>query len=181
MRYPCAENVYDWPSVPEGCGFSLQNRGIGFVTATAHPNCVAGGKCPYHTIIPGLLTKSDGSLYGAFGVMSSYMQPQGHMQVVSNMVDWGDDAQVALDQGRFRVTGAFSACEGQGEDAVLVEESVPPEVRTLLQRRGHVVQLCTSMPVFGRGQIILRDDASGSVSAGSDPRADGIAIVLPRM
>ncbi len=150
--------------VPEGCGFSLQNRGANFVFAPGHPNSLAPGKRPYHTIIPGLMTRSDGSLLGPFGVMGAFMQPQGHMQVAVGLIDDGLDPQQALDQPRFCVE----------RDGVLVEEDMPAEA---LAARGHAVRVVTgySRSAFGRGQVILRQP-DGVLWAGSDPRADGCAI-----
>jgi gamma-glutamyltranspeptidase/glutathione hydrolase len=151
--------------VPEGCGFSLQNRGANFVFAPGHPNSLAPGKRPYHTIIPAMLTRSDGSLLGPFGVMGGFMQPQGHMQVVINLMDDGLDPQQALDQPRYCIAG----------DTVCVEDGLPAQE---LAARGHEVRVLSGgdrMSLFGRGQIILRQ-ADGVLWAGSDPRADGCAI-----
>lgn len=176
-----AVRLTGWRVVPDGCGFSLHNRGLGFVTEPGHPNEVAPGKRPYHTIIPGLLTDGDGDLRGAFGCMGSYMQPQGHMQIVSGIVDHGLDAQQAVGALRFRVTGPFSASEGQGEDEVLFPEYADPQMLNSLRARGHVVRTCPENGMFGRAQVILRDKRSGVVSAGSDARADGNAIALPKV
>ncbi len=150
--------------VPEGCGFSLQNRGANFVFAPGHPNSLAPGKRPYHTIIPAMLTREDGSLLGPFGVMGAFMQPQGHMQVAVGLIDDGLDPQEALDQPRFCVD----------REGVLVEEGMPAEA---LAARGHAVRVVTGYgrSVFGRGQVILRQP-DGVLWAGSDPRADGCAM-----
>ena len=168
--------------VPERCGFSLNNRATGFTNIPRHPNSPAPGKKPYHTIIAGMLTDvDDGSLIAALGVMGSYMQPQGHMQLVTALVDHGLDAQEAVDALRFRATGPFSACEGQGEDEVLFPENVDSNVLDALTRRGHVVRTVKDVGPFGRAQIITRDRASGVACAGSDSRSDGNAVALPKI
>lgn len=163
--------------VPRGTGFTLNNRALNFSGVKGHPNAAAGGKKPYHTIIPALITRGDGGLFAALGVMGSFMQPQGHVQVIRKLVDGGLDAQQALDWPRFRVTGPFSAMErGMGEDGVLVEPELSVEVVRALRERGHTVG-CGERWIFGRGQVIvLRDE--GIVEAGSDNRADGCAAVL---
>ncbi len=167
--------------MPDGCGFSLNNRGLGFVMTEGHPNFVGGGKRPYNTIIPGLITDGAGDLRAAFGVMGSYIQPQGHMQIVSGIVDHGLSAQEAVDALRFRITGPFSACEGRPDDEVLFPIYADKVVLNALARRGHQVRIEEQGWLFGRAQVILRNKGSGVVSAGSDSRADGIAIALPRM
>lgn len=159
--------------VPEGCGFPLQNRGFGFSLQPGHPNVVAPGKRPYHTIIPGMITRADGSLYGPFGVMGGFMQPQGHAQVVVAMIDDGLDPQAALDRPRFKLNHGV---EGRG---LIVEPELPEATRGELERRGHsprVVQGFGRIP-FGRGQIIRRDP-DGVLWGGADPRADSIAMTL---
>ncbi|GAA3537327.1 gamma-glutamyltransferase [Zobellella aerophila] len=87
-----------------GTGISLHNRGLGFSLDSGHPNCLSPGKRPYHTIIPGFLTRQ-GPAQGPFGVMDAYMQPQGHMRVVMNMVDFGLNPQAALDAPRWQWLG----------------------------------------------------------------------------
>jgi len=156
--------------VPEGCGFTLQNRGACFVTDPGHPNALAPRKRPYHTIIPGLMTRADGSLYAPFGVMGGFMQPQGHVQVVVGIVDDGLDPQPVLDRPRFCIQPV------DGEDSrVHLETGLPPATISALRDRGHLLVPGVSgfgRGLFGRGQIIRRDP-DGTLTGGSDPRADG--------
>lgn len=158
----------------------MNNRCLGFSSDSAHPNAAAGNKRPYHTIIPGMITDKDAAFRAAFGVMGSYMQPQGHMQIVSAIVDHGVDAQEAVDAIRFRVTGQFSAVEGAPDDEVLFPENVSSDVLKALQNRGHVTHIVKNVHQFGCAQVIIRDPATGVVEAGSDSRADGIAVALPK-
>ncbi len=159
--------------VPEGWGFTLQNRGHNFSLDPAHPNCVAPGKRPYHTIIPGMITRPDGSLYAPFGVMGGFTQPQGHLQVVVAMLDDGLDPQQALDRPRFQIT------DGTASGSVGIEDGVPAETLAALRRRGHELHLAEGWLriAFGRGQIIRREP-DGVLWGGSDPRADGCAMCL---
>ncbi len=159
--------------VPEGCGFSLQNRGYGFDLDPLHPNALAPGKRPYHTIIPGLLTRADdGALIGPFGVMGGDMQPQGHVQVVIGLAADGLDPQAALDRPRVCLE------DGRANGRVALEEGIPPAVMARLAEMGHPVYPVSGYgrALFGRGQIILRDPQTGVLCGGSDPRADGLAI-----
>jgi gamma-glutamyltranspeptidase/glutathione hydrolase len=162
--------------VPDGAagplGFTLQNRGHNFSLDAAHPNALAPRKRPYHTIIPGLLTRADGSLYGPFGVMGGFMQPQGHTQVVVAMVDDGADPQAALNRLRFCIDA-----ETAGGN-VLLETGLPRELVEGLAARGHPLVPEVSgyaRATFGRGQIIRREP-DGVLWGGSDPRADGCAM-----
>lgn len=153
-------------------GFSLQNRGANFSLDAQHPNVLAPRKRPYHTIIPGLLTHSDGTLYGPFGVMGGFMQPQGHVQVVVALADDGCHPQAALDRLRFCIEA-----ETVG-GAVLLEAGLPPDLVRALAALGH--QLTPEVggyqhAHFGRGQLIHRDP-EGVLWGGSDPRADGCAM-----
>jgi gamma-glutamyltranspeptidase/glutathione hydrolase len=160
--------------VPEGWGFTLQNRGHGFNLDPEHPNVLAPGKRPYHTIIPGLATRPDGSLLASFGVMGGFMQPQGHVQVVSGLIDDGLDPQAALDRPRISLTEASPA------SPLAVEFGVPEASLKKLAEMGHQVEMVTGQKraVFGRGQIITRDPENGVLAGGSDPRADGCAMPL---
>mmetsp|Transcript_39913 Transcript_39913/g.127927 ORF Transcript_39913/g.127927 Transcript_39913/m.127927 type:complete len:568 (-) Transcript_39913:82-1785(-) len=168
--------------VPDGCGFTLQNRGHNFIMREGHPNCVGPRKFCYHTIIPGLATYEDsGDLFGTLGVMGGFMQPQGHLQVLSGMVDYGLDPQAALDQPRFCLEGVDSAFgpESVENPMLLLEEGVPPEVQAeLADRFGHPCQQVSSWDrlVFGKGQIICRDPVSGIYVGGTEPRADGAVL-----
>lgn len=167
--------------VPDKCGFTLHNRGLNFSTEVGHMNCVAGGKRPYHTIMPGMMVRdlrgsNTSEEVVAFGVMGSFMQPQGHVIVARGMIDGGMDPQEALDVKRFRVTGIFSAIEsGMGDDAVLVEEDMEASIVAGLRKRGHDVRVAP-MECFGRGHVCERR-SDGRVAAGADTRADGIALV----
>jgi gamma-glutamyltranspeptidase / glutathione hydrolase len=158
--------------VPKGLGFPLQNRGRGFVLDSSHPNAYGPGKRPYHTIIPGMLTRDDGTLWAPFGVMGGLMQPQGHVQVVTALVDDGVHPQEALDRRRF-----FLEPEAEG-GRLHLEVGTLPGLAEAMRGRGHDVVTDTSTwgrSTFGRGQVIVRDRDGGLVG-GSDSRADGCAL-----
>jgi gamma-glutamyltranspeptidase / glutathione hydrolase len=161
--------------VPSGWGFSLQNRGHNFSLVPDHPNALAPGKRPYHTIIPAMATRSaDDSLYACFGVMGGFMQPQGHVQVISGLVDDGLDPQAALDRPRFCIE------DGTAAGRVALETGIPAQVLEQLREMGHPLYSVSGQEraLFGRGQVILRDPQTGVLQGGSDPRADGCAMVL---
>lgn len=160
--------------VPEGWGFTLQNRGYGFSLNPDHPNSLAPGKRPYHTIIPGLVTHPDGALNICFGVMGGFMQPQGHVQVLAALIDDGLDPQAALDRPRVCLTEATPA------SSVALEDGIPDKSRRQLETMGHQVEVVRGQArsLFGRGQVIRRDPETGVLCGGSDPRADGCALAL---
>jgi gamma-glutamyltranspeptidase / glutathione hydrolase len=177
--------------VPKGWGFTLQNRGHNFSLDPLHPNALAPRKRPYHTIIPAMVTRlpspagrgmskgqgegeTEETLYASYGVMGGFMQPQGHVQVLSALVDDGLDPQAALDQPRFCID------VDEAGSRVALEEGIPQETFSGLQKMGHPVYSVSGYEraLFGRGQVILRDPVTGVLTAGSDPRADGCAMTL---
>jgi gamma-glutamyltranspeptidase / glutathione hydrolase len=161
--------------VPSGWGFSLQNRGHNFSLDPDHPNALAPGKRPYHTIIPAMATRAaDDSLYACFGVMGGFMQPQGHVQVISGLVDDGLDPQAALDRPRFCIE------DGTARGRVALETGIAAQVLEQLREMGHPLYSVSGQErsLFGRGQVILRDPQTGVLQGGSDPRADGCAMAL---
>ena len=151
--------------VVPGTGISLQNRGHGLVLTPGHPNQVAPRKRPYHTIIPGFVTKN-GVPVMSFGLMGGTMQPQGHTQLMVRMIDYGQSPQSAIDGPRFRVMTGLD---------VNLEREFPPATVSELARRGHkLVELPEGYMDFGCAQIALRADG-GYVTA-SDPRRDSLAV-----
>lgn len=151
--------------IPE-TGIALHDRGCGFTLEPGHPNQFAPGKRPFHTIIPGFLTKDDRP-WGPFGVMGGPMQPQGHLQVVSNLVDYHLNPQAAIDAPRWHFVRG---------NLLLLEPSVPDSVVEDLRDRAHEVRVSNREHLFGRGQIILKEN--GVFFAGSEPRTDGMAIAF---
>lgn len=149
-----------------GTGIAMQNRGACFSLDNRHPNILAGAKRPFHTIIPGFLMK-DGDALGPFGVMGGFMQPQGHLQVVSAMVDAGLDPQSALDLPRWKIN--------QGRQ-LEIESTMDPQTVRGLTDRGHEISLTDDVTGFGRGQIILKH--KDQYVGGSDARADGMAMAI---
>ena len=148
--------------VVPGYGIALNDRGSGFTLDPASDNFLLPGKKPYHTIIPGFLTKG-GRAVGPFGVMGAYMQPQGHVQVIMNTLDFLLNPQAALDAPRWQWL------EGK---KVQLEDTVPKEIIEGLKAKGHEIEVMSDYSSFGRGQIIWR--AKGGVLAGAtEPRTDG--------
>ena len=150
--------------VVPGTGFTLQDRGAGFVLTPGHPNTVGPGRRPFSTIIPGFLTRG-GEAVGPFGVMGGHMQPQGHVQVITSTIDRGLDPQAALDEPRWYWQSGRSV-------------AVEPELGGLidgLRARGHEITVVDDEAAFGYGQAIWRQPDGGYL-AGTEPRADGVAL-----
>ena len=146
-----------------GYGIALQNRGMNFSLDPAHVNVLAPHKRTYHTIIPGFLTR-EGRAVGPFGVMGGFMQPQGHLQVVTNALDFHMNPQEILDAPRWQWTG------GMHFDA---EPGIPLSVIEELRARGHRITISDDMSIFGRGEIIWRTE-DGVLCGATEPRADGV-------
>ncbi|PIL31654.1 hypothetical protein GSI_06356 [Ganoderma sinense ZZ0214-1] len=172
-------------AVPAACGFTLQNRGSNFNLTPGHPNVLEGGKRPYHTIIPAMALRN-GELFLSYGVMGGFMQPQGHVQVLLNLLR-GFTVQAALDAPRFCISAGSPETEsnqsgrsGDINSEVYFEEGIPDTTVETLRGMGHDARVATGIKrsMFGRGQIIQKlNDKSGKRvwAAGSDPRADGHA------
>ena len=151
-------------------GIVLHDRGAGFSLDAQHPGRIEPGKRPFHTIIPAMVFK-DGKLWMSFGVMGGDIQPQGHVQVLTNLLDLGMGLQQAIDAPRFRYRGG---------NRVMMEDDLTEAVINGLMRRGHVraappegIPLRTMM---GGGQAIMIDTGSGTLMGASDPRKDGMAL-----
>ena len=143
--------------------------GADFSLEPGHPNQIAGGKRPYHTIIPSFVTR-EGEAVGPFGVMGGHMQPQGHMQMIINQVDYGMNPQTSLDAPRWRYNEGLE---------INVEQQMDPATVAALQQRGHKVDVIEdNYQDFGAGQFIWRlsDDADHGYVAASDSRRDGHAV-----
>jgi gamma-glutamyltranspeptidase/glutathione hydrolase len=149
--------------VVPGAGISLQNRGHTFSLDPARANCLKPGKKTYHTIIPGFLTKG-GQAVGPFVAMGGFMQPQGHLQFITNSIDYNMNPQAALDVPRWQwIKGK----------TVKVEQNFPDFLVSGLARRGHNVQVENSPVSFGRGQSIWRQPETGVLVGATESRADG--------
>jgi gamma-glutamyltranspeptidase/glutathione hydrolase len=147
-----------------GTGIAMQNRGYNFVLDKHHPNCVAGGKRPFQTIIPGFVTRDKRALM-SFGVMGGSMQPQGHVQMMIRMFDYGQNAQSACDAPRWRVDDDFS---------VAIEPGFSEAVIGDLKSRGHNLIEDAEIFPYGGAQVIHR--LNDGYCAASDHRKDGQAV-----
>jgi len=155
--------------VVPGTGIALQNRGAGFTLKPRHPNAVAGGKRPFHTIIPAFVMK-DGKPWMSFGVMGGHMQPQGHVQMMVRIFDYGQNPQTASDAPRWYVEESLTELS--------LEPGFAPEEMAELRRRGHNVTANLPPNRFGGAQLIYRlesDDRQTGYCAGTDWRKDGQA------
>ena len=145
-----------------GTGIALQNRGANFTLDETMENCLGSGKKSLHTIIPGFLMK-EGKAVGPFGVMGGFMQPQGHVQVIMNTVDFLMNPQDALNAPRWQWIGGKK---------IQVEKTFPAGIVEELKKRGHEMEVLESSLSFGRGQIIWRDE-NDVLCGATEPRADG--------
>ena len=170
-------NYYGFGSgmVPGELGFALQNRGTLFALDAGHANRLEPHKRPFHTIIPALVTRA-GKPWLVFGVMGGDMQPQGQVQVLVNLIDFGMDVQDAGDAPRFRHLGSSEPTgqPAQGGGSVALESGISTETRRQLEARGH--HLVESSGGFGGYQAIRIDLEQGVLIGGSDPRKDGCAM-----
>jgi gamma-glutamyltranspeptidase / glutathione hydrolase len=154
--------------VADGTGFTLQNRGAGFTLKAGQPNTLRPRTRPLHTIIPGFMQKGDVRI--AFGIMGGYNQAQAHAQFVSNIVDFGMNIQMAMEEARF-TKREFAGC------GVFLENGVSPDVIAGLRAQGHDVHVeLRFSQVMGRGNAVLHNDATGVNFGATDPRADGEAV-----
>ena len=171
-------NYYGFGSglAPGDLGFAIQNRGTLFSLDASHANCLKPGKRPFHTIIPALATK-DGKPWLTFGVMGGDMQPQGHVQVLVNLIDFGMNVQAAGEAPRIEHVGSATPTgkpPAPNGGTVRGEPGIPDDVVVDLIRRGHEV---VRVPVNGGGyQGILIDPATGVLHGGTEVRKDGAAV-----
>lgn len=164
--------------VVPGTGVCLQNRAALFVLDPKHPNALAPNKRPYHTIIPAMTTR-DGELHASLGMVGGYIQPQGHLQMLVNMLDLDMSPQQALDMPRWSLVGPGHPLGAeQSGGLVMVDEGFNFGTLAELTRRGHRLAPIDGFDrlLASAGQIILRDPSTGVMTAGSDPRVDGCAV-----
>jgi gamma-glutamyltranspeptidase / glutathione hydrolase len=168
------ESIYDEFGsgiTAEGMGFIMQNRGALFTLEPKHPNVLAGGKRPFHTIIPAFMEKGDQHI--GFGIMGGANQPLAHAQFASNVIDFSMNIQAALESPRFTKKNS-GGCD------VSIEVRVPAATLQQLSERGHEIRIRREYTQeMGRGQAILHNSRTGTNYAASDPRADGEAIPEP--
>ncbi|MFZ5618612.1 MAG: gamma-glutamyltransferase [Pseudomonadota bacterium] len=160
--------------VADGLGFMFQDRGELFNLNPDHPNAYAPGKRPFHTIIPAFVMK-DGKPYMSFGLMGGGMQPQGHVQIVVNLIDYGMNLQEAGDAARFHHDGG-SQSTGIDLDPIgklELEPGVPAETVEKLKATGHKIEIVDNGIVFGGYQAILRDPETGIYAGATEMRKDG--------
>ena len=159
----------------EGWGFVIHNRGALFNLKPGLPNSLEPGKRPFHTIIPAFAMK-DGKPWMAFGLMGGDMQPQGHAQIIVNMVDFGMNVQEAGDAARFYHTGSSEPTGTlMTTGGVLhVESGVPAEVRRDLARMGH--RVAETVGTFGGYEAVVRDPVTGVYAGATESRKDGCAM-----
>ena len=144
-------------------GIALQNRGHSFSLNKKDHNCLEPNKRTYHTIIPGFLTK-DNKAIGPFGVMGGFMQPQGHLQVLMNLIDFNLNPQTTLDAPRWQWIE---------DKKILVESDFDTNIAKKLIQRGHKIEVALDSGSFGRGQIIIKDYENNTYLGGTEKRADG--------
>jgi gamma-glutamyltranspeptidase/glutathione hydrolase len=155
-------------------GFGIQNRGTLFSLEEGHPNRLEPGKRPFHTIIPAFLTR-EGKPWVAFGLMGGAMQPQGHVQIVVNLVDFGMNLQEAGDAPRFNHGGSSQPTGTVMKDGgvLRLESGVPAELRRELVRRGH--RIVEAVGIFGGYQAVALDPEGGAWAGATESRKDGCA------
>ena len=172
------QSIYHgWGShiVPDDLGFALQNRGMSFALDPAHRNKLEPHKRPFHTIIPAFVTKEGRPVF-SFGVMGGDFQPQGHSQVLMNLIDFGMSPQQAGEQPRVEHGGSSSpaGARAHGGGVVTLEPGIPDATRQALADMGHKVS--DKIDVAGGYQGIWREEDPRRYFGGSDPRKDGCAI-----
>ncbi|HEY8444664.1 MAG TPA: gamma-glutamyltransferase family protein [Bacilli bacterium] len=153
--------------VVPGTGIALQNRGHTFSLDKNHANALMPGKRTYHTIIPGFLTKNDVAI-GPFGVMGGFMQPQGHLQVLMNTIDFHLNPQAAIDAPRWQWT--------KGQE-IKVEQHMPNYIIHQLEAKGHKITIDQNLGTFGRGQMIWRNPDTKVLIGGTEPRTDSTIAI----
>ena len=161
--------------VPDGLGFGLQNRGALFALEENHPNVFAPNKRPFQTIIPAFVLE-DGRPLLSFGVMGGAMQPQGHLQILTNLIDYKMGLHEAGAAARWRHVGSSrpTGYSGLGSGAVVLEDGFSAEIANGLQKKGHLVDFASD--IFGGYQAIAWDRDRNEFVGASDPRKDGMAL-----